>query len=79
MNINSCQTDNMHSGKSSAVKLSWSQLYKTGLKSRIKAGWLTLPFWTSRKLPTHPHELLKCKLYGYGIGGKTEIDRFFSL
>ena len=26
-----------------------------------------------------PHELLKCKLYGYGIGGKTEQDRFFSL
>ena len=20
---------------------------------------------------THPHELLKCKLYGYGIDGKT--------
>ena len=27
---------------------------------------------------THPHELLKCKLYGYGIGGKTLkwIDSF---
>ena len=28
---------------------------------------------------TPPHELLKCKLYGYAIGGKTEMVRFFSL
>ena len=28
---------------------------------------------------TPPHELLNCKLYGYGIGEKTEMDRFFSL
>ena len=27
---------------------------------------------------TPPHELLKCKLYGYGIGGKAP-DVFFSL
>ena len=41
---------------------------------------LILSFWTSRKLstPPPPHELLKCKLYGYGIGGKTLkwIDSF---
>ena len=28
---------------------------------------------------TPPHELLKCNLYGYGIGGKTKMDRYFSL
>ena len=41
------------------------------------AGRLTLSFWTLKKLSTH-HELLKCKLYGYGIGGKTLklIDSF---
>ena len=40
---------------------------------------MTLLSWTSRKLLTPPpHELLKCKLYGYGIGGKTLkwIDSF---
>ena len=41
---------------------------------------MTLSFWTLRKLltPPPPHELLKCKLYGYGIGGKTLkwIDSF---
>ena len=40
---------------------------------------MTLSFWTLRKLSAHPpHELLKCKLYGYSIGGKTLkwIDSF---
>ena len=41
---------------------------------------MTLSFWTLRELSTTPppHALLKCKLYGYGIGGKTLewIDSF---
>ena len=41
---------------------------------------LTHLFWTSRKLnfDTPPRELLKSKLFGYGIGGKTLswIDSF---
>ena len=39
---------------------------------------LTFLFWTSRKLLIHPRELLKCKVYGYGTGGKTLkwIDSF---
>ena len=39
---------------------------------------LTHLSWTSRKLLIHPHELLQCMLYGYGIGGKTLkwIDSF---
>ena len=32
-----------------------------------------------KALATPPHELRKCMLYGFGIGGKTEMDRFFSL
>ena len=32
---------------------------------------LTHLSWTWKKFFIHPHELLKCKLYGYGIGGKT--------
>ena len=35
---------------------------------------MTLSFWTLRKLLTPPHELLKCKLYGYGIGGKSRKE-----
>ena len=30
MNINSCQIDNMHSGKSIAVKLSWAKILDKG-------------------------------------------------
>ena len=28
-------------------------------------------YWTSKKVLTPPHELLKSKLFSYGIGGKT--------
>ena len=43
---------------------------------------MTLPFWTSKKLSTHsliPHEMVKCKLYGYDNDRKTLkwIDSFF--
>ena len=44
-----------------------------------KVGRLTLSFLDFEKaFDTPPHELLKCKLYGYGIGGKTLkwIDSF---
>ena len=50
----------------------------TGPKAWIRAGKLILSFWTSKKLRQYPHELLKCKLYNYGIGRKTLkwIDSF---
>ena len=46
-----------------------------GLKFWIKAGRLTYLYWT---FDTPSHELLKCKLSGYGIRGKTLlwIDSF---
>ena len=63
MNINSCQIDNMHSGKSIAVKL--AKILDEG----GQVGTFILDF--EKAFDTPPQELLKCKLYGYGIGGKT--------
>ena len=66
MKINSCQLDKMHSGKSIAVKLTviddWAKILDKGGQVDI------LDF--EKAFDTPPHELLKCKLYGYGIGEK---------
>ena len=42
-----------------------------GLKSWIKADRLTFILDFEKAFDTPPHELLKCKLFGYGIRGKT--------
>ena len=58
------------------------QLLTTWLTSWIGMDRLTLLFWTPKKLLIHVphlHDLPKrIKLYEYGIGGKTAMDRFFS-
>ena len=54
-----------------------------GLKSWITADKLTQLSWTSfeKAFDTPSHELLKSKLYGYGIDGKTLkwIEALFSV
>ena len=39
----------------------------------------TFIFNFEKAFNTPPDELLRCMLYGYGIGGKAEMDGFFSL
>ena len=79
MNINSCQIDSMHPGKSIAVNLDlitviddWAKILDKGKQAD------TFILDSEKAFDTPPHELLKCKLYGYGIGGKTLkwIDSF---
>ena len=54
-----------------------------GQNSWTKRVRLTLLFWTLKKksFDTPPHELLKSKLFSYGIGGKTfqRINAFLCL
>ena len=77
MNINSCQIGNMHSGKDIVVKLStvindWAKT----LDNRGQVDTFILDF--EKAFDTPPHELLKSKLFSYGIGGKALkwIDSF---
>ena len=51
-----------------------------GLKSWTIEDRLTHSYWILKRHLIHPHELLKSKLYSYGIGGKTLkwIDSFLS-
>ena len=80
MNTNSCQMDNMHFGTylhSCETQLitvidDWAKILDKGGQVDI----FILDF--EKAFDTPPHELLKCKLYGYGIGGKTLkwIDSF---
>ena len=72
--INLCQTDSMHSGKKHGCKTQlitalndWAKILDKGRQVDFE-----------KALDTPPHELLQCKLYGYGIGGKTLkwIDSF---
>ena len=61
MNINSCQTNNMHSG-----------IGTVGEKFLDKQGQVdTFILDFEKALDTPPHEVLKCKLFSYGIGSKT--------
>ena len=78
MNINSCQIGNMHSGKDSCetqlttVINDWAKF----LDNRGQVDTFILDF--EKTFDTPPHELLKSKLFSYGIGGKTLkwIDSF---
>ena len=80
MNINSCQIGNMHSGKDIVVKQlttvinDWAKI----LDNRGQVDTFILDF--EKAFDTPPHELLKSKLFSYGIGGKTLkwIDSFAS-
>ena len=70
MNINFCQTNNMHSGSGIAVKLAtvikdWAKI----LDNKGQVDRFILDF--EKAFDTPPHELLKSKLISYGIGGKT--------
>ena len=82
MNINSCQIDNMHSGKKHSCETQLITVIDDWAKILDKGGQVDtfiLDFEKAFDTPP-PHELLKCKLYGYGIGGKTLkwIDSFLS-
>ena len=77
-----CQIGNMHSGKDIVVKLScetvindWAKI----LDNRGQVDTFILDF--EKAFDTPPHELLKSKLFSYGIGGKTLkwIDSFLCL
>ena len=54
MKINSCQIDNMHSGKKHSCETQMITVKNAGLKYWIKAGRSILSLWTSRKRSTHP-------------------------
>ena len=80
MNINSCQIDNMHSGKKHSCETQLITVIDDWAKILDKGGQVDTFILDFEKAfdPPPPHELLKCKLYGYGIGGKTLewIDSF---
>ena len=79
MNINSCQIDNMHSGKKHSCETQLITVIDDWAKILDKGGQVdTFILDFEKAFDTPPHELLKCKLYGYGIGGKTLkwIDSF---
>ena len=71
MKINSCQIGNMHSGKDicetqlTTVINDWAKI----LDNRGQVDTFILDF--EKAFDTPPHELLKSKLFSYGIGGKT--------
>ena len=77
MNIIFSYTDIMHTGKKHScetqlitVILNKNTLcYAIYINACAKTDKLTLLLWNSRKRSTS-YELLKCKLYGNGIGGK---------
>ena len=79
MNINSCQIDNMHSGKKHSCETQLITVIDDWAKILDKGGQVdTFILDFEKVFDTPPHELLKCKLYGYDIGGKTLkwIDSF---
>ena len=63
MNINFCQTNNMHSG--ATVINDWAKI----LDNKGQVDTFILDFEKAFDTPTH--ELLKSKLFSYGIDGKT--------
>ena len=68
MNISSCPTGNMHLEKDTIVTTvinDWVKILDKGGQANI----FILDF--EKAFDTPPHELLKSKLFGYGIGGKT--------
>ena len=78
MNINSCQTNSMHSGMAycethltTAID-DWAKI----LNKQGQVDTFILDF--KKAFDTPSHELLKSKLLSYGIGGKTMkwIDAF---
>ena len=80
MNIKFSQTDNTHSEKGielcetrlTTVRNDWAKILDNG--GQIDT--FILDF--EKTFDTPPHELLKSKMFGYGIGGKTPkwIDSF---
>ena len=71
MNINFCQSNNMHSGSGIALTQlatminDWAKI----LDKKGQVDTFILDF--EKAFDTPPHELLKSKLFSYGIGGKT--------
>ena len=65
-----------HSGETRLITVinDWAKIFDNG----GQVDTFTLDLEKAFDTPP-PHELLKCELYGYGINGKTEIGRFFSL
>ena len=81
MNIKSCQIDTMHSGKKHSCETQLTTVMDDSDWAKIldKGGQVdTFILDFQKAFDTPPHELLKCKLYGLCIGGKTLkwIDSF---
>ena len=86
MNISSCPTGNMHLGKGTfafrkrhSCEIQLTTVINNWLKILDKGGQVdTFILDFEKAFDTPPHELLKSKLFGYGIGGKTLrwIDSF---
>ena len=82
MNIDSCQKNSMHSGNGIAHDSCETQLitviddWAKILDNQGQVDTFILDF--EKAFDTPPHELLKSKLFSYGIGGKTMkwIDAF---
>ena len=78
MNINFCQTNNMHSGSGiTEIQLTTAiNDWATILDNQGQVDTFILVF--EKAFDTHPHELRTSKLFSYGIGGKTLkwIDAF---
>ena len=73
----------MHSGKKHSCETRLITVIDDWAKILDKGGQVdTFILDFEKAFDTPPHEILKCKLYGYGIGGNWEdskMDRFFSL
>ena len=78
-NTVSCQIGSMHSGKKHSCETQLVTVINDWAKILDKGGQVdTFILDFEKAFDTPPHELLKCKLIGYGIRGKTLlwIDSF---
>ena len=72
MNISSCPTDNMHLRKKYSCETQLTTVINDWVKILDKGGQIdTFLLDLEKTFDTLPHELLKSKLFGYGIGEKT--------
>ena len=79
MNISSCPTDNMHLGKKHSCETQLISVINDWVKILDKGGQIdTFLLDFEKAFDTLSHELLKSKLFGYGIDEKTFrwIDSF---
>ena len=72
MNIDSCQKNSMHSGNGFSCETQLITVIDNLAKILDNQGQVdTFILDFEKAFDTPPHELLKSKLFSYGIGGKT--------